>query len=213
MRPARVRLVDLGLERDFGTMLAFAESLIQSLGTRAGNSPVAEVEFIRTRDPETVKAALQSPAQVLHITAHGDNGPDYLGFWSDDERTSFHLSDLAEKFAEDGEGIEAATVFADCCDSAQGRFVRAIRDCIEGPTVYIGARRSVNWHESTTFASAFYAAYFRDRGRGLTGTQRGVRAAERAKTGYEAIVAGPCPFVATELSPSRRAERSFGAPR
>ncbi|WP_116997342.1 hypothetical protein [Desertimonas flava] len=203
-------MVDLGLERDFGTMLAFAESLIQSLGTRAGDSPIAEVEFIRTRDSETVKAAFRSPAHVLHITAHGDNGPDSLGFWSDDERTTFYLSDLAETFSDEGDGIEAPVILADCCASAQGRFVRAIRDCIEAPAVYIGARKSVDWRESTTFASAFYAAYFRNRGRGLTPTERGMRAAERAIKGYQEIVDAPCPFTASILAPSRKAVRSFG---
>jgi hypothetical protein len=209
MRPARVRLVDFGFERDFDAMIAFAQSLIQSLGTRAGDIATAEVEFIRTRDYATVATAFQSPAHVLHITSHGDNGPDDLGFWSDDEESVLYLSDLAENFVDDGEGIEASVMLADCCGSAQGRFVKAIRDCIERPIVYIGAKRSVNWHESTTFASAFYAAYFRDKGRGLTPTARGLRAANRALAGYEQIVAGSCPFAVSELVPSRRANRSF----
>jgi len=210
MRPARVRLVDLGFEHDFDTSMAFAQSLIQALVTRWGDDPVAEIEFIRTRDFWTVAAALQNPAHVIHVIAHGEAGPDDLGFWSDDDTTTLSLTELAEAFAADGQGIEASVLFADCCGTAQGRFTKAIRNCIEQPIAYIGSRRNVNWHESTTFASAFYGAYFRDRGRGLPGPARGLRAAERAIDGYKAIVDGPCPFVASELTPSRRALKTLG---
>ena len=210
MRPARVRLIDLGLDRDFDTSMAFAQSLIQSLVTRAADKSVCEVEFIRTRDFYTVAAALQHPAHVIHLIAHGDNSPDDVGFWSDDERSGVALTDLAEQFVADGEGIEASVIYADCCNSTRGRFVRAIRDCIELPVTYIGARRTVSWHESTTFAAAFYGAYFRDRGRGINLAERGMRAATRAVTGYEAIVAGPCPFQVATLDPSPRAQRTLG---
>lgn len=210
MRPARIRLVDLGFDRDFDSSRAFAQSLIQSLVTRAGDNPVAEVEFIRTRDFLTVKTALQSPAAVIHLVAHNLAKLDDVGFWSDDEETAVSIIDLADDFAEDGHGIEAGVVFADACATAQGRFVRAIRDCIEGPITYIGATRAVDWRESTTFASAFYGAFFRDRGKGLTSAQRGYTAAQRASKGYEAIVAGRCPFKVVELEPSRQARRTLG---
>src|SRR3546814_11269365 len=83
----------------------------------------------------------------MHVIAHGGSGPDDLGFWSDDEESTLNLTELAETFAEDGEGIESPVLFADCCGTAQGRFTRAIRDCIEQPLAYIGARRMVSWHE------------------------------------------------------------------
>src|SRR3546814_7152753 len=95
MRPARVRLVDLGFDRDFDTSMAFAQSLIQSLVARASDNPLAEVEFIRTRDFWTVAAALQNPADIIHVIAHGGSGPDDLGLWSDDEESTLNLTELA----------------------------------------------------------------------------------------------------------------------
>ncbi len=211
MKPARVRLIDIGIDDDFDVSMSFAQSMIRALGTNNGGStPIAEVEFIRTREVSTTMSALQAPASVIHVMAHGETDPDHLGFWSHDEATNVSLTDVAERFHEEGEGIEAALVFADCCSSAQGRFVKAIRDCIETPLVYIGASRSIGWHESTTFASAFYGAYFRNRGRGVSALQRGLTAAQQAIEGYRLIVDGPCPFKALELQPSRAARSSLG---
>jgi hypothetical protein len=147
---------------------------------------------------------------VIHVIAHGENSPDELGFWSEDTKTNISLTDLAEQFFADGEGIEASVLFADCCGTARGRFVRAIRNCIEHPIAYIGARTMVSWHESTTFASAFYGAYFRDRGSGVSPVNRGMLAAERAIAGYQAIVDGSCPFEVSALSPTRRASKALG---
>ena len=191
--------------------MAFAQSLIHSLVTRSGENPVAEVEFIRTRAPGTVSSALQEPAHIIHVLAHGAAAPDEVGFWSEDEKTYVNLTELAERFAKDGEGIEASLLFADCCSSAQGRFVRAIRDCIEKPIAYVGAKRNVDWRESTTFASGLYGSYFRNRGVGRTPVERGLDADNNAITGYRAIVDGPCPFVATTLTPSRRARSALGS--
>jgi hypothetical protein len=129
MRPARVRLIDLGFDGAFDTSMSFAQSLIQSIGARTNGNPIAEIEFIRTRDPVTVRTALQADATVVHIMAHGTTDPDGLGFWSEDEKTGLTLTELAEAFADDGVGIGADVVYADC-STAQGRFVRAIRDCI-----------------------------------------------------------------------------------
>lgn len=209
MRPARVRLIDLGFDSSFDASMSFAQSLIQATGTRTNGNPIAEIEFVRTRDPVTVRSSLQASATVVHLMAHGETDPDHLGFWSDDNETGLTLTELAEEFAADGAGIAASVLFADCCSTAQGRFVRAVRDCIGGPVAYIGARRTVTWHESTTFASAFYGSFFKDRGKGLTPVERGMRAARRAVEGYEAIVEGPCPFVEKELAPSRRARMAL----
>ena len=209
MRPAIVRLIDLGHQSDFALAMSFAENIIQSLTARPAGSPPAEVEFIRTRDLATVKAALQSRAHILHITAHGHTEIGEIGFLSEDDESRINLNELAEQFYKDGEGIEAGVIFADACDTGQGRFIRAIRDCVEEPVIYIGARRSVDWHETTTFASAFYASYFKDRGMGLSLQDRGWAAADRAFDAYELMVAGNCPFTVQELEPSRKAKRGL----
>src|SRR3546814_18811336 len=104
MRPARVRLVDLGFDRDFDTSMAFAQSLIQSLVARASDNPLAEVEFIRTRDFWTVAAALQNPADIIPVIAHGGSGPDALGFWSDDAGSTLTHTETAPTVAYDRTG-------------------------------------------------------------------------------------------------------------
>lgn len=210
MRPSIVRLIDLGTDSDFAVSMSFAQNLIQSMTVRPAGAPPAEIEFVRTRDRATVKAAFQNPAHVLHVMAHGASNPDFIGFFSEDDKTEMSLTELAEQFAFDHEGIEAAVIYADCCDSGQGRFTRAIRDCIEQPTIYIGARREVDWHEGTVFASAFYGSFFKDRGFGLSPQDRGLQAAERAVAAYETLTDGECPFRAQELTPSRLAKRSLG---
>jgi hypothetical protein len=166
VKPSIVRLVDLGLEADFGISMSFAQSMIRSLTARR-DIPIAEIEFTRTRDSRTVTSALQQRAHIVHVMAHGSSDPDDLGFWSSDDTTSLTLTDLAERFRADEEGIETSVLLADCCGRSTERWVRAIRDCIEAPTAYIGSTRSVTWHESAAYASSFYAAYFKDRGRGV----------------------------------------------
>ena len=218
MRPAVVRLIDVGFDDDFATSMAFAQSLIQSIGvttrtkSRDGETINAvEIEFVRTRDVRTIEAALQRFANVVHIMGHGDSTEEFQGFFSSDEETELSLAGLAERFAEVGEGIEAPVVFADCCLSAQGRFLRAVRDCIEQPITYIGSTRSVNWHEATVFASAFYGAYFKDKGKGLEPSERGRLAAVRAIEGYSVMVDGRCPFKVQTLKPSRTARSALNA--
>lgn len=209
MRPSVVRLVDLGFEGDFAVSMSFAQSLIQSLTARGSKNPAAEIEFIRTRDVETVAQALQHPAGVIHIMAHGSNSEGAIGFVSDDENSGVGLNRLAEIFIEDGTGINAGTIFADACDSGRERFATAMRDLIQEVTTYIGASRSVSWHESTTFAAAFYGAYFRDWGKGRTPSERGLEAGQRAIAAYVDLVAGKCPFTVRTLKPSSAARKSY----
>src|SRR5690606_40687997 len=107
MRPARVRLIDLGFDGAFDTSMSFAQSLIQSIGARTNGNPIAEIEFIRTGDPVTVRTALQADATVVHIMAHGTTDPDGLGFWSEDEKTGLPPTELAEAVAGRGLGVRS----------------------------------------------------------------------------------------------------------
>ncbi len=59
-----------------------------------------------------------------------------------------------------------------------------------------GTRRSVDWHEFTTHSAAFYAAYFRSKGRGTTPQQRALDAAARASAAYRETVGTAAPFSA-----------------
>src|SRR5438067_2337998 len=100
VRPALIRLVDIGLHDDFTVSMSFAQSLIESMGARAEALP-AQVEYIRTRDQPTIRWSLSAPAHVLHVMAHGMSSPDAVEFLSDDEDVAVSLSSLAEKFASD----------------------------------------------------------------------------------------------------------------
>lgn len=215
MRPAVVRILDIGVADNFDAAGSFARSVIDSLTWHRyrdqdnswvpWESPPAEVEFIRSRSWGVLANALASPATVLHLLAHGHTAPEQIGFWSDDGSSGIKLGDLADALDDAGESIQASVIYADCCSTATGRFVRAIRDCIGADTVYIGASRSVDWQECTLFGSLFYGSYFKDKGKGLDPVQRGSAAAARAIDGYQAAVAGACPFKASVLRPSRRA--------
>jgi hypothetical protein len=213
MRPATVRIVDIGMGTGFDLAGSFARSVIDSLTWVGDGIPPAEVEFIRTRSWNVLADALVEPCSVLHLMAHGETRPEELGFWSDDEKSSVQLGDLANALdytAETGDRgvhIQAPLLFADCCGTSQGRFVRAMRDCIGQDTAYVGSRRDVNWHESTLFGSLLYGSYFKDKGRGLKQIERAEAAAERAIAAYDKAVSGPCPFALSVLRPSRRALR------
>ncbi len=210
MRPALVRLVDLGLDQDFAQSMTFAQGVIGSLTVDWADHPAAEVDYVRTRNWWVVAEALQAPADVLHIMGHGDNTPEEVSFSSDDGASVFRLDDMASHFAsQDGGGIQASAVIADACSSSTGAFKRAVRDCLPGPLTYIGTKRAVGWHEATTWAAGFYAAYFRTKGRGVTPENRALDAARRADRSYLATVDRPSPFTAGRLVPSRWARQNF----
>jgi len=61
---------------------------------------------------------------------------------------------------------------------------RAVRDTIGQPVLYLAAKGLINWHDSTTFGSAFYAAYFRRKGKGMDPPSCAEDAAKRAVAGY-----------------------------
>src|SRR3712207_6253360 len=95
MRPRVVRLVDLGLDDRFDASMSFIQATLRSINAGA-DSPIVEVEFVRSRDELTVGMAFTAPAAVLHVMAHGGQaqGPT---FSSDDERTQYTLDQLAQQ--------------------------------------------------------------------------------------------------------------------
>lgn len=209
MKPATIRLLDLGIDEAFATSMGFAQSTIGSLTVGWEDHPAAEVEYVRTRDWWTVAEALRAPAAVIHVMAHGNDLPEDVSF-SSHGGSALALDELAEYFAEGGGGISAAAILADACRTGTGRFKKAIRNCLAEPVAYIGTRRSVDWHESTTYASAFYAAYFRSKGRGTTPQKRALDAAARANSAYRETIGAASAFTAEVLTPSATAQRAFG---
>jgi len=207
MRNRRVSLLDIGLDQSFDASMAFVQSTLQSINA-GWSDPIVDIDFVRSRDPDTVLAAFTAPSDVLHVMAHGDHA-ETPTFTSSDARTVIALDQLGDYTADRGHGINASTVLADGCKTGIGSWQKALRDCLHGEIVYIGTSGLIGWHESTVFCSAFYGALFRNKGKGQTKTDQALDAATRAIEAYSAITDRPCPYKVMVLTPSRRAQESF----
>lgn len=207
MKPRRVTLVDLGLDTEFDTSMTFVQAVLQNVN--AGYyEPVIEIEFIRTRDMPTIREALSTPTDVLHVMAHGDHSEE-PAFVSSDQQTQVSLPTLANEMLEQGSGIAAPVVIADGCKTGIGIWQKAIRDCLQGPITYIGTSRLLGWHESTIFCSAFYGALTRNKGKGHGKADQGMYAATRAIQAHRLITDKVSGFKAVTLTPSRRAIKAL----
>lgn len=83
--------------------------------------------------------------------------------------------------------------------------------------MYIGATRSVDWHEATLFSALFYSAYLKRKGRGLDRLVRGEAAAVNAIGDYRVVTGSVCPFKCSACSPvgrggNRSGDTSTGLP-
>ncbi len=144
--------------------------------------------------------------------AHGmysEAEPGFVGITPDGVTNFLGLDALSGYLQDEGEGIEASAIFADCCGSAQERFRAALRDSLKHRVVFIGATRQVDWHECTTFASIFYGSVLRARGKGVSPQAWVLDSAERSIEAYKTAVDGACPFAVRELAPTRRAKAAF----
>lgn len=207
MRPPVIRLLDLGLSDDFLKSMTFAQSLISSLTVGGIHE---DVEYMHIRNLFLAARAMTLPARLIHVMAHGTTSKSgQAGFESDDHHYFFGLEDLASYLREQGEGIEADGVFADACGTAEEAFLHGIRDSLEGECTYIGATRTIDWRESTTFASILYGSLLSWSGPGTSGPTWVATCAGRAIRAYEEAVGGPCPFKATVLRPSHEATKAF----
>jgi hypothetical protein len=205
MRNRRISLLDIGLDSSFDAAMTFVQATLQNINAGWEN-PIADIDFVRTRDPDTVIAAFTSSCDILHVMAHGDY-TETPTFSSSDGKTSISLEDLGWRAAEQGKGISTGAILADGCKTGTGAWQRAVRDCLEGPVTYIGTSATIGWHEGTVFCSAFYGALFRNKGRGSTAADQARDAAERAIDAYVQLTDRPCPFKVFTLTPSRWAQR------
>src|SRR4051812_29672146 len=117
MRPRVVRLVDISLDSAFDASMSFVQATLRNINAGA-DSPLVEVEFVRSRDLLTVGMAFTAPAGVLHVMAHGADGDDGPEFSSSDQRTTYSLGQLANQVGKLERGIRTSTVFADGCKTA-----------------------------------------------------------------------------------------------
>lgn len=209
-----VRLIDLGLDDKFGTAMSFAEALVSSINVSGIR---ADVEYLRSVDASLVVHAMTVPAQLIHIMGHGGTcqhgAPALSGRTeSGDRGVVIDLEHLASHLQSHHKGISATALFADACGSAQASFVDALRETLESPIVYIGATRAVDWHECTTFDAILYGSMLSAKGKDTDLLSWMYDAAVRSVEAYRSAVAGPCPFVVTQLNPSRRAQDAFHEP-
>ncbi|GAA4244339.1 hypothetical protein [Dactylosporangium darangshiense] len=208
MRNRRVSLLDIGLDQSFDASMAFVQSTLQSINA-GWSEPIVDIDFVRSRDPDTVLAAFTAPCDVLHVMAHGDQDSETPTFSSTDAKTTITLSELGDYAAERGHGLNASAVVADGCRTGIGSWQKALRDCLHGDIVYIGTSALIGWHESTVFCSAFYGALFRNKGKGFTPFEQALDAAGRAIDAYAAITDRICPYKVMVLQPSRQARLAF----
>jgi hypothetical protein len=209
MRNRLITLVDLGLDSSFDASMTFVQGIAGNINA-GWDSPVDDVNFVRSRDHETAFSALTTPSTVLHVMAHGDHSEE-PSFLSTDGMTQVSLTALADWFVDRQWGIASGVVIADGCKTGVGKWQRAIRDCLQGDITYIGTTSVVGWYEATVFCSAFYGALIRNRGLGRSPAEQGWDAAQRAITAYETLTDVKCPYKPVALQPSRRALRALAS--
>lgn len=206
MRNKRVTLVDLGLDRPFDDSMGFVQSTLMNINAGLA-SPVTDIDFIRTRNLEVIWRTILAPCDVLHIMGHGDSSTE-PSFVSSDGETEFGFEVLAAYAQETGQGIEAHAILADGCKTATGLWKRTLRDSLEHDIAYIGTSRQIGWHDSTVFCSAFYGAYLKAKGKGLTPAEHALDSASRAVEAFTILTGTKCPFSVSILTPSRAAMRN-----
>lgn len=200
MRPAVIRLVDLGLDPRFAASITLAQSVSSAIVAEDGDRPRVEVEVIRTRNRWTIVEALLGEADVIHVVSHGVAAAGGAALVSEDNATRIDFDELAEECRQRGEGLGAPVILADACNTGRRSFLAAVGRCVTRDTAYVGARPQIGWIEGTAFASAFYSTYLRRRGRGVTPLDRGRDAARRAIAAYPGLLGtADCPFALHDL--------------
>ncbi|MGW9193074.1 hypothetical protein [Micromonospora chersina] len=184
--------------------MTFVQSTLQNINAGC-EEPAVDIDFVRSRDPETVLTAFTASCDVLHVMAHGDHSVTPM-FISSDGKVSISLEELGEAAADKGWGISTGAIIADGCKTGTGVWQKAVRDCLQGEVTYIGTSAIIGWHESGVFCSAFYGALFRNKGRGMTPAEQARDAAERAIKAYTLLTDKSCPYRVTTLKPSKRAQ-------
>ncbi|WP_022924589.1 hypothetical protein [Serinicoccus marinus] len=217
MRTPTIRIVDFSGGTDFHHSLEATRNLILSTaalweesedGIYAPAEPLAHVEKVSSADTAVLTAALHAEALVLHLASHmngrGSDAPSLVGRDSDVE-----VSTVAGWLETQGRGIYAACLYVDGCNGGTQKFT--MRDCLEAPVTYIGARRMVTEPECTLFAANFYGGLLQRKGKGLDPLERTRAAAENARDAYAEIAGKECPFRVETVEPSRRAARAFAS--
>ena len=105
MRNRQITWLDIGLDDAFDASMTFVQSTIQSLNA-SWEEPIADVNFVRSRDPRVVAASMMAPTSVLHVMAHGEQA-DSPQFVSTDGRVKMDLAYLHQQSPMMGPGMRA----------------------------------------------------------------------------------------------------------
>ncbi|MGW3809318.1 hypothetical protein [Micromonospora sp. NPDC005113] len=90
-------LLDLGLDSSFDAAMTFVQSTLQNINAGC-DEPIVDIDFVRSRDPDTVLSAFTASCEVLHVMAHGDHSVTPT-FSSTDGKVEISLEQLGEAAA------------------------------------------------------------------------------------------------------------------
>lgn len=208
MKPKVIRIVDLGFHDDFTVLVESAADLIDSQD-RGRERARAHVEMVRTRDEGLVDAALVGPAALVHLSSHG--GVDDEGMWLSSHNDDFwySLGALGDRLQDWQTPIGAPVVLIDACASSSEAARRNLRRCIERETLLVGSPFTTYWDQTAPWATAFYAAFLRARGKGRSAVDWADDATTRANDAFETLTGNRSPFRTYRLTPDRSAKRAF----
>lgn len=71
MLNSRVALLDIGLDSAFDASMTFVQSVLQNINANY-ETPIIDIDFVRSRDLLTVATAFTARCDVLHVMGHGD---------------------------------------------------------------------------------------------------------------------------------------------
>lgn len=209
MKPKVIRIVDLGFHDDFTVLVESAADLIDSQD-RGRDRARAHVEMVRTRQEELVDASLVAPAALVHLSSHGSVDDDGMWLSSHNDDFWYSLGALGDRFQDWETPIGAPVLLIDACASSSDAARRNLRRCIDRETLLIGSPRTTYWEQTAPWATAFYAAFLRARGKGWPALDWAEDATTRANDAYETLTGNRSPFRSYRLTPDRTAKAAFG---
>jgi len=203
VRRKDVVILNIGGELAFERSKLAAQWLLSSFEVNTGS---LRKEIFSTQDLNEATATALIPTTLLHVMGHG-HGRGGIG----DARASsmFWIRNLIPYCEEYDWLPEVDVLLLDACNTFSASWKTALAELLPPKKwlLFIGTTRSIDWHEATTFTSAFYSAamlpeFPRDRDP-VTRAQTLELAYDRASLAHLAIFGRPAPFKAEWIESSR----------
>lgn len=221
MKPSVIRVVDLGVGGEFERSVGVTTNLIHAMSDRyefdddsggGYTSPRAYIETVSASSRPVFEAALTTPALVVHIASHIDDGPDdepSFTRYLDGTEHFISAADVATDLQNQAKAFAASCLIVDGCNSGRQRFTRYLREWLREDVVYVGTTREITDGDSAVFSAAFYGRLLNKKGAGVEPWARVWEAAELAIGVHTKIIGKASPFRLFHLKPSRQALRSY----